>query len=123
MRSHKKSWDQQQTDQEHDAVDLAHLRSCYRSRMQTSGMIALLGVLIAMGDVIFSWQENMPLFFGIYWLVVLCVTFWVMLLGIGDFISTSTYSRSAMSRLQQKRRLLEEQLEQHQQSKNNGAAH
>lgn len=123
MRSHKTSWELQQADRDHDAADLAHLQNRYRRRRQTSGLITILGLLIGLGDVLFSWKDDMPLFFGVYWIGVLFLTFWVMLLGIGDFVSTSTYSRSAMSRLQKKRRILEEQLEQHRQSKNNGAAH
>jgi hypothetical protein len=72
-------------------------------------MIAVLGVLVAVGDQLPIWR-NRPGLFGLYWLAVLLLTFWVMLLAVGDFYSTRAHARSSLAQFQKKQRELERQI-------------
>ena len=67
-----------------DDPDRVHIDRQFRRRMRTSGTISLLGVAIAIGDVLPILHKN-PGLFGIYWICVLLLTVWVMLQGFGDY--------------------------------------
>jgi hypothetical protein len=105
---HRRAWHRQQADLETDESDRRHFAARYRRRMQTSGIIVLLGLLIPLGDWLFV--LNRPVLSTLYWVGVLVLVGWVVLLGIGDFLSTSAHSRVALSRLHARQRQLEDEL-------------
>jgi hypothetical protein len=72
-------------------------------------MLALLGVLLAVGDQL-PIMKRRPGLFGIYWIGVLLMTLWVMLLAIGDYFATRAHGRVALSRLRHKQAELEQQI-------------
>ena len=109
MRSHVRLWKQQENDSTLDDADYSHLFARYRRRLQTSGMIAVLGVLLAIGDQLPILRKN-PAFFGLYWLTVLLLTFWVMLLAMGDYCTTRAHGRSSLADFRKKQRELERQI-------------
>lgn len=77
--------------------------------MQTSGMIAVLGVLLAVGDQLPILRHD-PTLFTLYWIGVLLLTFWVMLLAAGDYLTTRSHARSELARIRRQQHELEKQL-------------
>ncbi len=73
-------------------------------------MLAILGVLIGMGDALLPFQRRHPVPTTLYWIGVLLLTGWVMLLGFGDLWSTVAYGRAELARVRQKQRELERQV-------------
>jgi hypothetical protein len=118
IRSHRKNWKSQQAELELDEADREHFRKRYRRRMQASGIIVLIGVLMIVG-LLFITKDH-KLLFGFYWMFVLVLTFWLIALALGDAISIATYSRSAQSRLNEQRRILEAELERLRAQQGNG---
>ena len=109
MLSHLRTWKRRRGSDDLSHQDLSHYRSQFRRRMQASGMIALLGLLIAVGDVLPLLQKN-PVLATVYWLGVLILTAWVVLLGLSDALSTRLHARSALRDLQQQQRTLQREL-------------
>ncbi len=62
----------------------------FRRRVQTSAMIGLMGVAIAVGQVLFH-VVNSAKFKGYYWIGVLLLLLWIMLLAVADMVATSAY--------------------------------
>jgi hypothetical protein len=110
MASHVRSWRRQQADTTLDERDLAYYRRRFRRRMQMSAILAILGVLIGLGDVMLPFQKRHPIPVSLYWIGVLLLTGWVILLGFGDLWSTAAYGRVELARVRQKRRELERQV-------------
>ena len=85
MAWHHKSWGGQQVEPGFKQWDLKRLKVRYRRRMQTSGMIVVLGVMLAVGDAAI-WSLG-PLVATIYWIVVIAMGGWLLLLGVGDLLT------------------------------------
>lgn len=62
------------------------LRSQLRRRIQTSGLLGLVGLGIGAGQYLSP--SNHPLGFIAYWLGVCALTLWVVLLAAGDLLVT-----------------------------------
>lgn len=85
----------------------------YRRRMQTSAIIALLGVLLFVGDVVLPRvlpMDNLAELLGVYWIVVLCLTLWILALAWGDITAIRVHSKTVLNRHLKEQRKLEEQL-------------
>ena len=119
VAAHVRSWRQQKRDPDLAESDRLYLYARVRRRVQTSGMIALLGVLLGVGDQLPNWQ-NRPGLFGFYWLGVLLLTGWVMLLALGDFFSTRSHARSSLADIRHKQRELERQVAEFKRRGSNG---
>jgi hypothetical protein len=117
--AHVRSWRLQRHDPALSQADLERYYRRYRRRMQTSGMIAALGVLLAVGDQLPILQRR-PLLAGLYWTAVLALVGWVTLLGMADLLATRAHSRIALSEVRQKQRELENQIEEIRRSRANG---
>ena len=109
IRAHAKAWNQQKHDTSLDEPDRLHYHQRFRRRIQTSGLIALLGILIAIGDSPLIWGLG-PQVSTYYWLAVLALTGWVVLIALGDLGSSRAHTRIALSRVRQKQRELEAQV-------------
>ncbi|MBD3673740.1 MAG: hypothetical protein HUJ26_09475 [Planctomycetaceae bacterium] len=103
---------------DHDELEMRHLATRYRRRMQASGILVLLGGMISGGQ--FLDGQAMPGFFGLYWLFVLFMTFWVILLALGDAASTLSYSKVAQNKLKQQRQEIEKEFERLKAQQGNG---
>jgi hypothetical protein len=69
-----------------DSPERAFAWRQFRRRMQTSGMIAVLGLAMFVGQFVTS-----PLWIGPYWLGVLCLLGWVLLLALLDIGAIHKY--------------------------------
>lgn len=108
MWSHLRTWRAEKRDEAHDEFDRSHYASRFQRRMQTSGMVVLIGILIPVGDV-FVWNWG-PWTSTLYWLGILCLALWIAVQAIGDFTSVQSYSRAAMARVNTKRQQAEAEL-------------
>ncbi len=109
VAAHLRTWKRKQNEPNLEEAERVHLAARFRRRLQTSGMIAVLGVLIAVGDLLPVLRRN-PGLFGLYWFGVLLLTAWVMLLGVGDYFSTRVHGRAALARLRKKQNELEQEI-------------
>jgi hypothetical protein len=86
----------------------------FRRRMQASSLLAVVGILIPIGDDLFvDWQRHQG-GWATYWMIVLLLVLWVLVLASLDWLATGVHvrnSRNALSRLERKQRELQEELE------------
>lgn len=108
IRSHWKSWRSHAADPSLDETELSYYRRQFRRRIQASGIILLLGILIPIGDRLIPMNRRDASVATLYWLAILLLTLWVLFLAMGDLVVTRAHSRLAMSRL---RHLKEKQRE------------
>ena len=123
MAWHHKSWKKQREEPGFNQWDLTRLKTRCRRRMQTSGMIAVLGVMLAIGDALI-WSQG-PLVATVYWIVVIAMGGWLLLLGVGDLLTVrvdSKLARDELQRIGQKRAKLETELEEMRRRGSNGEA-
>jgi hypothetical protein len=119
MRSQYYGWQRQKADPDIDDRERQHLRRRFRRRLQATGLLVLIGILIPVGDieVLFA---NRPLLFALHWLAVIALVMWVGLLAVGDLASTRAHSRVSLHRLEQKQRELEREVAALQNRRTNG---
>lgn len=118
MSWHLRNWRSRRDDPDLDDEERRFFRARFRRRMQTSGLLALLGILLPVGDYI-PW-EKAPGLFTIYWGGVLLLLVWVILLAVGDMLSTGAHSRASLSRIREEQRKLREELHRLRARKSNG---
>jgi hypothetical protein len=102
MRSHTRTWRHQKADQKLGPSDITFYGRRYRRRMQASGMLALIGVLLPVGEAIKLLplpRRWVALTWAVFWIVVLLLVLWLVVLAIGDMISTRVYSTIALNRI------------------------
>ena len=125
MRSHTRTWRYRQSDESLDEGESQYFKSQYRRRMQTSAIIALLGVMLFVGDVVlplFLERKNLAAVFGVYWLVVLLLTLWIFVLAWGDVAAIRVHSQTALARNRRKQQELEKQIVELKRRRSNGEA-
>ncbi|MCH7686792.1 MAG: hypothetical protein IH899_08945 [Planctomycetes bacterium] len=125
IRSHLRTWRRHRDDSSLAERELQYYFAQYRRRMQTSAIIALLGVLLFVGDVVLPRvlpEEYFVGVFGIYWIVVLCLTLWIVVLAWGDVTAIRIHSKTVLNRHLRKQRELEEQLAELKKRHSNGEA-
>jgi uncharacterized membrane protein YesL len=113
IRSHLRTWRRHQDDSSLTERELQYYFGQYRRRLQTSAIIAFLGVLLFVGYVVLPGvlpNEVLAGVFGIFWIVVLCMTLWIFLLAWGDVTSIRIHSKSVLNRHHREQRELEEEL-------------
>lgn len=118
MRSHRKAWRTERTDESAEEFDRIHHAGRFQRRMQTSGMVVLIGILIPAGDV-FVWNWG-PSVATVFWLGVLFLALWVGLQAVGDFTSLKSYSRAATTRVNTQRQQAEAELAEYRRRKSDG---
>jgi hypothetical protein len=106
---HVRTYRRQRTGESEDAAESAYYRRQFRRRMQASGLILVIGLLLPIGDSVIRWPAGYGgmIAWALYWLFVLGLTGWVMLLAVGDLAATRTHAQTAFNRLQQKQRALQ----------------
>lgn len=105
IRSHRRTWAARQAEGITDPADLLHYHSQFRRRIQTSALMAVIGILIFVGDLI--GQQIGPRLFGFYWVGVLALVGYLMVLAVLDGLSSASHTRAALARLRAQRRQLE----------------
>lgn len=95
---------------ENDDQARQHANRQFRRRMQVCVMLAGIGVLIPLGDQLEKLFANRPLLFIAWVGSVLLLVVWMVLMALGDWLSTVTFSAIAKSRLRYERRILENEI-------------
>lgn len=125
LRWHVRTWRGQREDDTLSERERRHYRGQFRRRMQISGMLVLIGVLIPVGDLLIPWQK-FPRVFALYWGVVLLILAWIMLLAALDWLSSrmnARAARAALFSLQRKQRELEEEAARLRRNSNGNGSH
>jgi hypothetical protein len=121
MRWHVREWRQEKNDSSLDPNDLQHYHARYRRRMQTSGMLVLLGLLIPLWDWLMDLKLVIPA--TIVGFLVFGLVGWVILMALGDMLSTRSHSHVALSKVREKQRDLERQVADLRSRGSNGHSH
>lgn len=125
IRSHLRTWRGHQDDSSLAERELQYYFAQYRRRLQTSALIAFLGVLLFVGDVVLPRvlpEENFVGVFGIFWMVVLCLTLWIFILAWGDVTAIRIHSKTVLNRHLKEQRKLEKELAELKTRRSNGEA-
>ena len=110
IQLHRTSWFHRQHDDELSDDDYQFFSKQYRRRMQTSGLLILIGFLIVIGDAPYMPWKTYPGLFAVYWGGILLIAFWVILSAIADMSASRVRSTALISRIQDQQRILEKQL-------------
>ena len=94
----------------------------YRRRLQVAGMLALIGILIPLGDSLPLFRQA-PIAFFFYWMAVLFLTAWMVLLAVADMASARAHFGSTGRKLQQQERELEAEIRRIRASRNGSHIH
>jgi len=105
-----RSWRQQADDTSITDSDRRYFVRRHRRRLQISGMLVVIGGMIAIGDTAVDWREA-PQEFVLFWCTALFLSLWVMILGFSDMVSTQTHVRSAQGQRSQIEAELRNELE------------
>ena len=87
-----------------------HANRQFRRRLQISLMLGTIGILIPVGDQMDKLFVQRPHLFFVWVAAVFFLVLWMVLLAMGDWLSTITYSEIANAKLHLERRELEEQI-------------
>lgn len=115
---HVREWREERNDSSLDDFDVKHYHARYRRRMQTSGMLVFLGILIPLWDWLLDQKMVMPA--TLVGFLVFALVAWVIVLALGDMLSTRNHSHVAMSKVRQKQRELEKKVAELRRQENNG---
>ena len=116
--AHVRSWRRFRRRTEH-GKDYEYYRVRHRRRLQTSGMLGLLGIMLLVGH----WVDSPPLprwVTIVYWGFALLLVVWVGLLALLDILATRLHFARARQDVLVERARLESQLRRLQQRKGNG---
>jgi drug/metabolite transporter (DMT)-like permease len=125
IRSHRRTWQRHRDDSSLAQRELQYFFAQYRRRLQTSAIIALLGVLLFVGDVVLPrilYEEDFMEVFPFFWIVVLCLTLWIFILAWGDVTAIRIHSKTVLNCHLKEQRKLEEELAKLKNRQSNGEA-
>jgi hypothetical protein len=103
---------------ENDENSRLHADRQFRRRMQVSVMLGLIGILIPVGDQLDKVFVARPALFFVWVGIVFVLTIWMVLMALGDWLSTVAYSAIERSHLRHQRTALEEDIRRYHASKN-----
>jgi hypothetical protein len=92
-----------------------------RHRLVVGGMLFVLGVAIPLGDQLDAFFRARPGVFFAYWMGVLLLVFAMIVVAIGDALSTLAFARLSQVDLHRERRELEEEIRRFRASQNGAA--
>lgn len=104
---HWQAWRRHAVDSSLSDSERDYFRRQFRRRMQASGIILVIGLMLPIGDSLIPWRKGDVSVATLYWLLVLALTCWVVLLAMGDLVSSRAHSRVTLSRLRSKQRELQ----------------
>ncbi len=103
---------------ENDADARLHADRQFRRRIQVSIMLAAVGILIPLGDQLDKVFLQRPLLFLAWVICVFILVLWMVLMALGDWLSTVAYSSITRARLRHERTELEAEIRRYHASKN-----
>ena len=95
-----------------------HADSQFRRRMQVSVLLFFIGILIPVGDQMDAVFVQRPTYFFLWVGSIMVLALWMVLMALGDWLSTMTYSEIAKAQLRSERRELENEIRRYHASKN-----
>lgn len=98
-RRHLGVWSRWQLDTRITEGDRSFYRRQCRRRLQVAYLLIAIGTLIGAGDLLIPWNR-VPTLFAIYWGGILLMSLWMMLLAIGDLMSSGAHARHALGESQ-----------------------
>lgn len=107
IRSHLRDRRVHQNDPLLTENERLHFERQFWRRMQGSVLLSLLGVLLGLSTDKLPWN---PRIFAVYLLVLLALVIWIVLLALGDMISSRYHTRAALSRLRRQQQEMEANL-------------
>ena len=81
---HVRSWRRQKESAEISDADRHYFRRQFARRIQATGLIVLIGILLPIGDL--QMWKHYPGGWAIFWMIVLGLALWVMILGCRDLL-------------------------------------
>lgn len=109
--SQSAAWRSQQHEFRDDPRELRHLEARWRRRLQTSGLIVIVGILIPVADVQVIWRALGPQAAALMWIAIVSLCIWIVVLAVGDMVTTRAHSRATLARLQAHKQQLMDELE------------
>lgn len=85
--SHVRAWRRLQ-EENLNQRDYSHHERQYRRRIQTAGILGVVGVAIVVGQILLTHTRVSPWVLLIYWCVVVLLLAWMCLLAAVDFLVT-----------------------------------
>lgn len=108
IKMHVGTWRTIAGDDSREPHELNYHRRQYRRRMQTSGILGLLGIMILVGH--FVRPPMAALLVVLYWSTALLMVSWLLILACFDAISTRLYFRRMRRRAESQETLNEARL-------------
>jgi hypothetical protein len=121
MTLHLKAWRLHAVDAGLDDRERQFYHRQFRRRMQASGIILVIGLMLPIGDSLIPWRRGDASVATLYWLFVLALTCWVLLLAMGDLLANRAHSRVSLSRLRSKQRELQAEADRLRSLRNGGS--
>ena len=109
-------------DLEHDDSTRILANGQFRRRIQISVMLGMIGILIPLGDQLDQLFIRRPFLFFVWVGCVFILVIWMVLMALGDWLSTFAFSAVARTHLRHERRELEEEIRRYRASKNGHAS-
>ena len=103
---------------ENDNNSRLHADRQFRRRMQISIMLGIVGILIPLGDQAEKLFKVRPALFFLWLGCVFVLVIWMVLMALGDWLSTFAYSAIARSQLRHQRSELEAEIRRYHAAKN-----
>ncbi len=117
--AHRRAW-KSVRDDGLDAEELDfHRRRC-RRRMQTSAMLGVLAVALAVGDAATTWWTRSGWFAAAFWLTAMLLACWIALLALADIWATRHHYARLRNRCLVERAKLQAELRRIQSVRGNG---
>ena len=108
IKMHIRDWREARADESREPHELNFRRRRFRRRMQTSGILGVLGIAILVGHFI---QPPMAIaVVAVYWATVLLMVAWILVLACFDAIATQMHSSRMQRRNESEQALLEAKL-------------
>jgi Na+/H+ antiporter NhaD/arsenite permease-like protein len=108
MRLHIRTWREARAEESREAHELNYRRRQFHRRMQTSGILGLLGIAILVGYFV---APPLPIVVvAVYWASVLLMVAWMLVLACFDAVSTQMYFNRVQRRNESQQALLEAKL-------------
>lgn len=111
---HLRSWRAARSEAGKDEFEQKFARRRFSRRVQTSALMVILGLFVALHPIMIPDPKEAPRLFGVWWMSALAVASWIILMAAADLVSTRAHSRVTLSRLHLKQRQLHQQLEEFQ---------
>ena len=108
MKMHVHAWRAARADESREPHELNFRRRQFRRRMQTSGILGLLGIAILVGHFIKPPMASVVV--AVYWATVLLMVAWILVLACFDAISTQLHFNRMQRRNESEQTLLEAKL-------------